>query len=479
MSDGINEGDAQAVQRVALTMLHTQKQPVPHRHRTARLAWGGVSCIVIIAGVWTIGNLYGQRFSIQQTSYSARSSTTTLSRAIASKVQAYNLQIAQSDGAISSYPLSATGISVDASGSINQARTAQNSLSHRLMWWRPITLALVTKANTAQLQAFIDAHALVTISPAHDATLSIVDGKVKLTEGTAGKQYGVANATQTILDAASILQAEPLQMRSMVQQPTLTAYTLNSAKSKLEAIIKQPVHVSIDDVQVTPDDTTIGNWLIATPNAKTKTVDITVNKEAVDSYLDGVVGDHSHPSRSQVLLGGRLIVPGEQGVIIDNHDEASAAITGQLLAAKGVTTSLPTEHTSAKTVYAPTTGKWIEVDLNTKRMYVYSQNALQRTFLVSAGAPRTPTVVGTFAIFSKFTRQTMNGANADGSSYNQPNVPWVNYFYRDYAIHGNYWRPTSYFGNINSSHGCVGLTTSDAAWVYSWAPIGTPVVVHT
>jgi len=72
----------------------------------------------------------------------------------------------------------------------------------------------------------------------------------------------------------------------------------------------------------------------------------------------------------------------------------------------------------------------------------------------------------------------MSGPNTDGSRYVQPNVPWVNYFYRDYAIHGNYWRPTSYFGNVNSSHGCVGLLTNDAAWLYAWAPIGTAVVVH-
>ena len=59
-----------------------------------------------------------------------------------------------------------------------------------------------------------------------------------------------------------------------------------------------------------------------------------------------------------------------------------------------------------------------------------------------------------------------------------PDVKWINYFYRDYAIHGNYWRPLSYFGNINSSHGCVGLEDTEAEWIYSWAPIGTPVIVH-
>ena len=53
------------------------------------------------------------------------------------------------------------------------------------------------------------------------------------------------------------------------------------------------------------------------------------------------------------------------------------------------------------------------------------------------------------------------------------------FFHGGYAIHGNYWRPASYFGNINSSHGCIGINVDDAAWIYDWAPIGTSIITHT
>lgn len=99
-------------------------------------------------------------------------------------------------------------------------------------------------------------------------------------------------------------------------------------------------------------------------------------------------------------------------------------------------------------------------------------------FLVTAGAPDTPTVVGEFKIQTKIRKQTMRGLNTDGSSYNVPNVEWVNYFYQDYAIHGNYWRPDSVFGNTNTSHGCVSLKNGGAEWMYNWAPIGTPIITH-
>lgn len=72
----------------------------------------------------------------------------------------------------------------------------------------------------------------------------------------------------------------------------------------------------------------------------------------------------------------------------------------------------------------------------------------------------------------------MSGYNVNGTKYFQPKVPYVNYFDGADAIHGNYWRPPSWFGNINSSHGCVGLQVSDSEWIYNWAPIGTTVIVH-
>jgi len=69
----------------------------------------------------------------------------------------------------------------------------------------------------------------------------------------------------------------------------------------------------------------------------------------------------------------------------------------------------------------------------------------------------------------------MRGENADGTNYEAPDVPWVTYFYRGYALHGAPWR--SSFG-YSGSHGCVNLPVSVAKQVYDFAPLGTPVVVH-
>ena len=91
------------------------------------------------------------------------------------------------------------------------------------------------------------------------------------------------------------------------------------------------------------------------------------------------------------------------------------------------------------------------------------------------GSPELPTVLGTFEVYLKRPLMTMRGSNADGTSYETPDVPWTSFFHRGYALHGAPWR--SSFG-YSASHGCVNLPVDVAKWVYDFAPVGTPVTVH-
>ena len=90
--------------------------------------------------------------------------------------------------------------------------------------------------------------------------------------------------------------------------------------------------------------------------------------------------------------------------------------------------------------------------------------------VVSTGLARYPTPTGRFRILRKYPSVAMSGPG-----YYLPGVPHSMFFYAGYAIHGTYWH--SNFGRP-MSHGCINLTRGDAAWLYYWAPIGTPVVIH-
>jgi LysM repeat protein len=115
----------------------------------------------------------------------------------------------------------------------------------------------------------------------------------------------------------------------------------------------------------------------------------------------------------------------------------------------------------------PTEGKWISVDLDHQRTFAWEGNKLVKSFLISSGKARTPTVTGVFRIWGKIAAQTMSGGSRTaGDYYNLPNVQWVQYFYHDYSFHGTYWH--SNFGTP-MSHGCINMTNADAKWLYEWA----------
>ncbi len=68
----------------------------------------------------------------------------------------------------------------------------------------------------------------------------------------------------------------------------------------------------------------------------------------------------------------------------------------------------------------------------------------------------------------------MKGTNPDGSTYNDPNVPYASYFNGGDALHG-FIRAT--YGSPQSN-GCVEMSYADAALVWPLTPIGTLVTVE-
>jgi lipoprotein-anchoring transpeptidase ErfK/SrfK len=118
--------------------------------------------------------------------------------------------------------------------------------------------------------------------------------------------------------------------------------------------------------------------------------------------------------------------------------------------------------------------KWIDVDLTHQTLNAYEGNEIVYTTKVSTGTDDYPTVTGMFRVWLRFEKQTMDGARL-GYDYYLENVPYVMYFFEDYALHGAYWHNN--FG-YQMSHGCVNIAPSDAGWLYSWSEYGTVVNVH-
>ncbi len=193
---------------------------------------------------------------------------------------------------------------------------------------------------------------------------------------------------------------------------------------------------------------------------------------AVVSEQTYVVQPGEHLSQIARRFGiSWTIIAQANGINNPNHIEA-----GQTLIIPTGSTPTDLAGTSPAASYAPAaptiySGKQVIVDLSDSRVYAYQDGVLLRDVLVSTGLPATPTVVGDFNVYVKYTSQTMSGPG-----YYLPGVPYVMYFYQGYALHGTYWH--SNWGNP-MSHGCVNMPTPEAEWFFNnFVDVGTPVRVQ-
>ena len=127
----------------------------------------------------------------------------------------------------------------------------------------------------------------------------------------------------------------------------------------------------------------------------------------------------------------------------------------------------------------PQQGAWKEIviSISQQALWAYEENEMVISSYVSTGTaevPETVTPIGNWSILSKYDVQDMEGTISN-EYYFVEDVPNVMYFDNlGNALHGAYWHNN--FGTP-MSHGCVNLPLDIAAWMYSWAPVGTAVTV--
>ncbi|MEU9792169.1 Ig-like domain-containing protein [Streptomyces sparsogenes] len=121
----------------------------------------------------------------------------------------------------------------------------------------------------------------------------------------------------------------------------------------------------------------------------------------------------------------------------------------------------------------------VKVDLDSKRLTLERDGKAVRTFPVSGGTPGPDTGSwrGTEVLMAKEGTIRMNSETVGlGNAYDE----MVDYSMRltwsgTYA-HAAPWN-AAYFGKANRSHGCIGMSDADAAWLYERARVGDPFEV--
>jgi lipoprotein-anchoring transpeptidase ErfK/SrfK len=136
----------------------------------------------------------------------------------------------------------------------------------------------------------------------------------------------------------------------------------------------------------------------------------------------------------------------------------------------------PAPAAPAPAPVAATGGRSIVVDIGDQWLYALEDGQIIFDAPVSTGRDGFNTPIGRFAIYHKVRSQTMRGCAGD-ECWSVPDVPNAMYIVGGVALHGTYWH--NQFGSgVRRSHGCVNLPLKSAAWLYEWAPVGTPVTVR-
>lgn len=120
-------------------------------------------------------------------------------------------------------------------------------------------------------------------------------------------------------------------------------------------------------------------------------------------------------------------------------------------------------------------GKYIDINLSSQYLRLYRSGKILSTYPISSGRYGMGTPTGTFSVLSKESLHW----SYKYSLY----MPYSLRFYNGYYIHelpywpGGYREGESHLG-IPVSHGCVRLGIGAASRVYSFADIGTKIVIH-
>ncbi len=121
--------------------------------------------------------------------------------------------------------------------------------------------------------------------------------------------------------------------------------------------------------------------------------------------------------------------------------------------------------------------KWIDINVTKQTLALYEGTKAVYATLVSTGEAglsdpdkSTATKRGIYRIHTKHISATMD-SDVVGEEFELRDVPYVQYFESNYALHGAYWHDR--FG-IPKSHGCINLAPEDARRIFSWTEPRVP-----
>jgi lipoprotein-anchoring transpeptidase ErfK/SrfK len=160
-----------------------------------------------------------------------------------------------------------------------------------------------------------------------------------------------------------------------------------------------------------------------------------------------------------------------KGAVMSFEKQAGLDVDG--LAGPGVWNDLLADKAADRTDPTPYTYVLVS-KARPETLTLYDNGATKFAGIqVNTGAPGADTTDGTYPVFEHVTFSAMKGTNPDGSTYDDPHVPWASFFDHGDALHGFV---RAQYG-FPQSNGCVEMPVATARMLWPYTPIGTLVTV--
>jgi hypothetical protein len=134
--------------------------------------------------------------------------------------------------------------------------------------------------------------------------------------------------------------------------------------------------------------------------------------------------------------------------------------------------------------------RWLDLNLTTQSMAAYEGGKQVRVSLITSGRPELATPTGVYSVISRTSpKMFISPWPKESEWYYEPAESNFALGFRagGFYIHDAPWRAVYGPGTngsgpagaaLTGSHGCVNVPYEMMAWVYGWADMGTPVVIH-
>nr|WP_246620395.1 Ig-like domain-containing protein [Streptomyces corallincola] len=348
-----------------------------------------------------------------------------------------------------------------------------------------------SQAKTDEAAAKKSSEAQITITPKDGSNNASINNSaaVRVAKGT------LTDVSMTTTDGKAVpgaLSADKLSWKPAAQLDRSTTYRVAAEAKDSDGRV---AHENASFTTVSPANSFIGNF---TPdNGATVGVGmpVSINFDKAITDKAAVQKGITVSSSSGQEVVGHWFNANRIDFRPETYWKANSTITLKL-ALDGVEGASGVYGVQQKTVTFHIGRNQVSyVDAQTKQMKVTQDGKVVKTIPISAGSPENKTYQGVMVMSEKFKQTRMNGATVgftddDGKGeYDIKDVPHaIRLTNSGTFLHGNYWGAKSIFGNVNTSHGCVGMPDAKgaddpgtpAAWMYDHSLIGDVVVIqHT